>query len=460
MSSDLLTIESASRASTPPPAAPGNLRRRAVSGAAWSGAGYAASQALRLAGNLILTRWLFPEAFGLIALVQIFLQGLEMFSDMGVGPALVRDARGAEPRFANTAWSMQVTRGVALWLCALAAAAPLAWLYSEPLLAQLLPVAGLSAVLAGFAATDLFIASRRLNVRAVVLVEFGAQACGLTVMLASAWLHPCVWALVWGGLASSAAKTALSHLLVASQRNWFAWDREAAQALMGFGKWILASSAVYFVSLQLDRLLLGYFVAPALLGVYTVAVLLAELPVALNKRLTRQVLYPLLSAAHRERPQALAADFARGRRWLDVVFLPALGALMALAQPVVDLLYDPRYAAAGWMLSLLCLRTAMRCLLEPAETALVALGAPRYALWQHLVRLGWIAVALPLAWHEFGIHGLVTAAALSEIPVLPVLWSGLARHGLLRPVLECRAIALFAGSWLLVGALWRLGSGS
>jgi O-antigen/teichoic acid export membrane protein len=48
--------------------------------------GYGMGQVLRLASNLILTRILFPEAFGMMALVSVIMQGLAMFSDVGVSP--------------------------------------------------------------------------------------------------------------------------------------------------------------------------------------------------------------------------------------------------------------------------------------------------------------------------------------------------------------------------------------
>ncbi len=46
--------------------------------------GVGGQQFLRLASNLILTRLMFPEAFGLMALIQTFMVGLQMFSDIGI----------------------------------------------------------------------------------------------------------------------------------------------------------------------------------------------------------------------------------------------------------------------------------------------------------------------------------------------------------------------------------------
>jgi O-antigen/teichoic acid export membrane protein len=79
---------------------------------------------LRLGSNLILTRLLFPEAFGLMALVTVFLTGLKMFSDFGLNASIIRSARGDDPIFLQTAWTVQILRGVMLWLISVMLAGP------------------------------------------------------------------------------------------------------------------------------------------------------------------------------------------------------------------------------------------------------------------------------------------------------------------------------------------------
>src|SRR5258708_1248517 len=90
------------------------LRGLVVRGTFWALASYGVGQVLRLASNLVLTRLLVPEVFGLMALVQSFIGGLAMFSDVGTSSSIIRHPRGEEPVFLNTAWTMQILRGI--WL--------------------------------------------------------------------------------------------------------------------------------------------------------------------------------------------------------------------------------------------------------------------------------------------------------------------------------------------------------
>ena len=133
------------------------LAMKALRGGALTILGFGGSQALRFASNLILTRILFPEAFGLMALVYVFMQGLNNFSDVGITPAIMRSQRGDDPEFLNTAWTMQIIRGFTLWMVTFIIAWPAAQFFDAPLLAQILPAVGVTLFISGFNPTRLIL---------------------------------------------------------------------------------------------------------------------------------------------------------------------------------------------------------------------------------------------------------------------------------------------------------------
>lgn len=433
------------------------LRRLAFMGSLYELVGYGLATALRLGGNMILTRLLFPRAFGLVALVNIFNQGLVMLSDVGIEPAVIQNPRGDEPAFFNTAWTIQVMRGFALFAIAIAVAWPLATLYHEPELVALTMVGSAAVAILGLHSTALYTLRRRLSVGRLTLIEVGAQATSLLIMIPWAYWSPSVWPLVGGALASASFKTVASHRLDVGYRNRLAWDAKSRAALTHFGKWIFGASAVAFVAAQGDRLLLGRFLGVAELGVYSIAVFMSEAVSTVITRITYGVLYPLFSRLRADGNANLRDVYYRSRLALDALALPALGALTMLAPWVVHLLYDHRYAAAGWILQALAPRVAMTCMLTPCETSLFAQGQSRWGFFRNIARLGWMLVTLPLGWHFGGLRGLVLAVALSEVPLFFVLWPPFYRAGMLRPLLELRGVGLyFAGllpGWLLARAV-------
>lgn len=201
-----------------------SLNKLAIRGTIWTFVGYGSSQVLRLAGNLVLTRLLVPEMFGLMALVNTFIIGLNLFSDIGIGPSIIQNKRGDEPSFLNTAWTIQVIRGVGLWLCCCLIALPVSRFYGDRQLIWLLPLVGFSTIIAGFNSTALFTLNRKIDLGKLTRFEFIVQSIGLVVMIVWAWFNPTIWALVMGNFVLSLVKMIWSHYLVAEPRNRFTWE--------------------------------------------------------------------------------------------------------------------------------------------------------------------------------------------------------------------------------------------
>ena len=405
--------------------------------------GFGTSQVLRLGSNLILSRLLFPEAFGLAALVAIFNQALVMFSDVGIEPGVIQSARGDDEDFLKTAWTLQVIRGLALWVSACLLAFPLAAFYAEPELAKLIPVGSLGVVALGFSSTSLYTLRRHMRLGRLIGIELSAQVVGTSSIVVWAYYQRTVWALVGGSVLTAVMKMLLSYRVASPFRHRFHWDPDARRAIVHFGRWIFGASALFFLSKQGDRILLGRYLGLSVLGVYSIAVMLSEALGTVVARVTTGVLYPVFSRVYREQPDDLPRVYYRTRRSLDAVALPALGALTILGSRAIDLLYDTRYAEAGWMLEVLCVRVAMSCVLLPCETCLTSMGNSRYAFFDNLARALWVVVTIPLGFHLWGVAGIVWATAFSELPVLLVLFVPFVRLGLIRPLREASALGIF-----------------
>ncbi|WP_225027992.1 oligosaccharide flippase family protein [Xinfangfangia pollutisoli] len=327
--------------------AQGGLHRRALSGGALTAGSYAVTQALRLGSNLVLTRLLFPEAFGVMALVSVVLVGLAMFSDTGIGPAISRSPRGDAPDFLDTAWTINVLRGALLWLLTCACAWPVARLYGAPELAALLPAAGLTLLIAGFNPTRIDTANRHLLLGRLTALDLLAQVIGIAAMVVLAWTMRSVWALVLGALIGSAAKLVLCWAFLPGPANRFRWDSSAAAELVQFGKWIFLSTACGFLLSQGDKAILGAYLNLADLGIYNIGYFLASFPMLLAGQVVARIMIPL----YRDHPPAASAQNARRlsrlRFGLSLSVLALLTVMALAGGPVVRLLYDDRYLAAG-----------------------------------------------------------------------------------------------------------------
>src|SRR5690606_26150346 len=153
------------------------------------------SQVIRLGSNLVLTRLLEPEAFGLATIVTLVNQGLIMFSDLGLLPALVQNSRGGEEPFVNTTWTLQVLQGVVLFIIAALLSWPMASFYGYDELAWLIIVGSSGLVAKGLSSQARFTLRRHMNIGPLVSLELGTQVLGTLVTVVLAFMLRSVWAL-------------------------------------------------------------------------------------------------------------------------------------------------------------------------------------------------------------------------------------------------------------------------
>ncbi len=443
------------------------LFARVARSSAWAIFGYGTSQAIRLASNLILTRLLFPEAFGMMALVTVFMVGLAQFSDIGIGPAIMQNRRGDEPDFLNTAWTIQVVRSVGLWLGTWALAWPVASFYGEPMLAQLLPVAGVSLLIGGFNPTKLETANRHLALGRVIQLDLVSQIAGIAATVLLAWATGSIWALVLGVIIGTISRLLLAHLMLPGKSNRFLWERSAARELVHFGKWIFLSTACGFLIAQGDRLVLGKYLSLELLGIYNVGYFLASFPVYLGNAVAWRILIPL----YRERPPAEAPENFRKIRLLRLLLtgflLTILLGFAFFGRILVEVLYDPRYIAAGAILVVAGVTQIPLVIGMTYDQAALAAGDSRRFSLLLAVR-GVVQTAFLLIGAETaGLIGALAGQGLALVLVYPlVVWLA-RRYGAWDPLhdlvygltgLGFGALALWL-QWDAVAALAAMGRG-
>ncbi|SHJ03159.1 oligosaccharide flippase family protein [Wenxinia saemankumensis] len=396
--------------------------------------GFGGGQALRLASNLVLTRLLFPEAFGLMALVTVVLIGLGMFSDVGIGPSIMSSKRGDDPDFLDTAWTIQILRGLVLFAAICALAWPVAQFYREPALLALLPAMGGTLIVDGFRPTAYEVQNRHLRAGLVTAVELAIQAIGVAVAILFAWAWGSVWALVVSGYAASLANVVLATLILPGPRNRLRWESAAAHELVHFGKWIFLSTVCGFFIMQADKLILGRALTLENFGVYSIGYFLASFPIILGGALMRRLVIPV----YRESPPAESRANALRVRRMRAVATAGLGTLLlavaALGPWLVRLMYDDRYEAAAGIVTAVAAAQIPVLIMQSCDQAALAYGDSRRFFRLTLVRAVATVAGIVAGLFVGGLLGAACGMALAGIAVYPVLAWLNRPHGAWDPV--------------------------
>lgn len=448
-----------------------SLRSRAFKASQWVLLAHFGALSLRILGTVILTRIFNPELFGVLAIITSVQVVIALLTDVGLRQAVIQSANGDRPEFLKTAFTFQIIRGFFNWLLCLLLSFGLSIglshqlfppqsVYAEPDLPFYLGVAALSSVIIGFQSMKMITNARNLEVQRVSAIEFFVQLASLGFIIVAGWLTRSIWSYVAGLLFSSALTVILSHLFLRGRSDGFAWDQASAKELVRFGRWTFLSSVMSAFAINGDKLLLGGWLSAQNLGFYSIAYNIVTVPDGLASRLFGSVAFPALSEAARSDPGRLSRMFVRIRWVSDSALLFIAGGLFATGPTIIALLYEPRYASAGWMIQYLSFMLVF-ARYGVAQSAYLALGRPEYASILSFAKLISLFGATTLGFHIAGVQGAVLSVAchlsLSAICTLYIN----RKHGLNSWLLEFGVLVCWLCGWLLglgfseLVALWK-----
>lgn len=428
-----------------------SMRRKTVRGTFYSVVGQAAKNIIRLGSNILLTRLLTSEDFGLSTLVNTVIVGLEMISDLGIETSIVQRDDAEEERFLDTAFSVQALRGVVLFVLACLLAWPASIFFDSEPLRVLLPVAATGALVRGVWPTRLHLLKRHLEVKKLVSIEIGSQLVSVTAMAIYAYVFRSVWALILGSVTFFVIPVVIAQFM-SGHRNRFRWEPSAVRELVGFGKWIFLSTMITFGANYFNIFASGRLVDKSTLGVYGISTMLATLPLLIGSHATNAVLLPALSATVRDSRDKLAGAFERAQSVILPILLFITLGLVLLAPAFFYLIYTEEYHDAGWMLQLGMPGVWFFFMQDAWCRALLALGISRpLAIANGAKLVGTVGLALGGYW-AFDFPGLILGGSLGAIGGYAAIVLALSKEGL--PA--WKKDALYTGSALLLSAVGLL----
>jgi O-antigen/teichoic acid export membrane protein len=435
---------------------------RIARASAWTLSSMVAMSLLRLVSQMVLTYLCLPEHFGVVMMMRTFLTLVEMTSDMGLRNAVISHPRGEERAFLGTAFSVQLLRGIAMWLITCLLAWPAAAFYDASILLWLLPIAGLESVNNGLFSVRAYVYERRLSLAVPTLLDVLGLLVSVGTSILWAWFYPGPWALALGPLVGGAVRALASHLVFRAERVRFMWEPAIARELFAYSRWIIGSTTVSFVAQQFHMLFLPKFLSKAMFGVYGLAWNLCVQATKPMTALANRVIIPHLAEAHRDPELGLGQALrASANRFLPACLLVCVGAGL-IAPAMFELLYSDSFADGGPLGQVFAIVVWFMILQQVPRCTLLSIGDARGVA----TMAGWNAaltvVGVLCGYLLFGgsLRGAIIGNAVGNVAGCFFGWRGLLRHGLHagRPMVlySLGFLALLATGVFLTGELVQM----
>jgi len=434
-------------------------RKKIFTAGFWIVGVFGLSQLLRLGSNLIVTRLLAPEMFGLMAIVYVVIHGIGMFSDLGIWAFIVRHKDANNEKLLDTVWTMQVVRGwimfflIAIFAGALVCISKVLYInldgvYGDEQLPSLLIIVGLTAIVSGYKTMAPAIESRKLNRGRLEVIDLIAQICGISVMLVLAWYFRSIWALVSASIVATIVNVALTYKFFL-YRHHLAWNKEIVKEVFAFGKWIFIASALTYLAQQGDKLIFASHISAAELGVYSIAVMLIGAIEGILEQLNYKIGFPVLCEIVNSSPHKLKEKYYHIRLRMDLFIFIIIGILIAISPTIIDFLYDERYSSAGQMMQVLSFSLIGICMSKLGLECLSALNITKIRMKVMLCRFLTVFIGLPLLFNYYGLVGAIWGVVIGGIAGLPVQYIEMNKQNIFSLYLEIRVLPMILVSYIL-----------
>ena len=390
-------------------------RRAFVSGLSWKLSAQVVTQVTRLVVAILLARLMSPFEFGVAGLALVFAPLAYTFTDLGA--VLVQQREQTEDDRSTAFW-MSIVIGIFLTLAGFAAAAPIARFYGEPQVEGLFMVLSGTFVITAAATTQSALLQRALAFRRIEIANMisvlGASVVGVTVAL----LGGGAWAIVLQLVANSV----LYLVLLWHASPWRPTRRfsfASVRALWSFTASNLGANLLHYFERNTDNLLIGRFLGPTSLGVYSIAYNLMLYPVTRFAAPIHQVMFPLLSRVQDDDARVVRI-WLRVTRIVAVVVAPMMVGLMVVAPELVDVLLGSKWSAAVPVIQILALAGLVYAVRIPSTSVLLAKGQAgtlfHFSLLSAVVLV--TGFALTVSW---GVNAVAMSFAAAFVAMTPLL---------------------------------------
>jgi PST family polysaccharide transporter len=393
-----------------------NIREKAVKGAVWSAIQNWGSQAGSLIVFFVLARLLAPQAFGLVALANIFIAFMQVFLDQGFTQALIQ-RRELEPEHLDTAFWTNLAIGSLLAVFSFIAADFVAGLFEQPQLAPIVRCFSLLFFINSFSGVQQALLERKFAFRAIAVRTVLATFISGVVGIVMAYSGFGVWSLVSQQLVFGLVAT----LVLWGASDWrpgFKFSTRHFRHLFSFGISILGFNFLSFFNTRADDFLIGYFLGPVALGYYSVAYRVLTIMTQVLVNTSSQVTLPTFSRLQEDLERFRSAFYAATRLTSAIAFPIFLG-VAALAPELVAIVFGKQWMPSAPILQILAFAGIFRSVTFFKGSVFMAMGKPAWRLWLALLNavLNLIGFTLAVQW---GIVAVALSYVIRGYMVFPI----------------------------------------
>ena len=366
----------------------GVLVSKIRSGVKWTLIETLTSRLLQMVSTLFVARILGPEAMGLIALVLVSLEVFSVFTQMGIGSAIIYQKKPKPDQLA-TLYSLNWILAILVYGLIFAVSPYASDFFEMVELEAALKVAALSVIVSAVGQQSIILMSKNLEFRAYSFIFISSSIINTALCIFLVLEDWGFWSIIVAQLISLAVRNIAAFLYGLSRGMFhgFGLDFISVKSMLSYGLYQAGSSLTGLVSSKSDHVVIGKMAGSASLGIYSVAsqftLQVMQKIIAINNR----VLFPAISKNQND--ILIVKDlYFKSLNNTIIIVAPMFIGLSALSDLAVIALLGPGWDGLENVISLLSVYVLIRCLGSLNNPLVLGLGKAKWAFhWNLLLML-------------------------------------------------------------------------
>ena len=384
-----------------------NIESRIRAGIGWTAGTRFLAQIIAWGVSIFVMRILSPTDYGLIAMATVLIGFLSLFSELGLGWAVVNaSAHEVDLLTLRKVYGLVLVVHAAIFSIVFVAAPFIADFFGEERLTAIVRVTGLQFLLVAPSVIPNAMLQRELEFKWRSLITLAAAAISALVTLTLALAGYGVWALVYGSLIAALLATLginLLHPFLHLPRFGFRGLRK----LFAFGGYVALSRVFLYLHLQADMVIGGRLLGKEQIGYYSVGMHLASLPMQRVSSILNDVAFPAFSRIQDDRDR-IAHHVLQAIRLASLFSFPVFWGIGAVAPEIVSGFLGEKWEPAILPLEILAIVMPLRMIGQLMPPTLQGAGKAGLNARNQFVLFAIMTIAF-LIGAQYGIVGLSIA---------------------------------------------------
>lgn len=275
-----------------------SIKSKGINAFIWDLCGKIAIHASSFIVMIILARLLEPSDFGLVAMIMVIVGIATIFSDIGLGGALIQRRRVLQIHYSSV-FLFNITAGFILTLLTFVSANWIANFYHNNNLISLIKVISILFTISSFHAVQSIVLRKELNYKLLTQINLIASISSGVIGIILAFLDFGVWSLI----AQALSRELIINIVIWSRTSWIpslSFSFKALKQLWRYGFNMFLAGVIDTIYEKIDYMIIGRLFLPATLGFFHQAKQLNMFVIKYSSGSLMSVLFPVLSKIQKD----------------------------------------------------------------------------------------------------------------------------------------------------------------